>query len=68
MKGSEFIRRTRRYARKNGLSFHFDPSHGKGSHGTVYIGDRDTTVQHGEIRKGTLANMLKDLNIDRREF
>ena len=44
------------------------PLRGKGSHGTVYVGLRQTRVQHGEIRKGTLAAMLKQLEIPREEF
>ena len=66
--GSEFVRRARRYARKNGLAFSFDPSRGKGSHGMVYVGRFRTFVQQGEIPSGTLTGMLKDLSIDRREF
>ncbi len=68
MNGREFIRRARRYARRNGLEFYFDSSHGKGSHGTIYVGDRRTRVQYGEISTGTLMSMLRDLNIGRRDF
>ena len=68
MNGREFVRRARRYARRNRLNFDFDPSHGKGSHGELRVGEFRTTVQHGEIAIGTFANMLKDLNIDRKEF
>ena len=68
MNGREFVRRARRYARRNRLSFDFDPTRGKGSHGEVYIGEFRTTVQYGEIPRGTLASMLRDLDIDRREF
>ena len=66
--GREFVRRSRRYARENGLEFAYDPRRGKGSHGTVYVGEFRTTVQHGEITRGTLAAMLRDLNIDGEEF
>ena len=68
MNGREFIRRARRYARRNRLDFYFDPAKGKGSHGTVYVGDHETQVQHGEIAIGTLMAMLRELQIDRREF
>ncbi len=68
MNGREFVRRARRYARRNGLEFYFDPAKGKGSHGAVYVGDQETQVQHGEIATGTLMSMLRDLNINRREF
>ena len=68
MNGREFVRRARRYARVNGLEYYFDPARGKGSHGRIYVEERYTTVQHGEISPGLLLDMLRDLNIDRRRF
>ena len=68
MNGREFIRRARGYARRNRLEFDFDPSHGKGSHGTLTIGNRITRVQHGEIPRRTFFAMLRQLGIDNREF
>ena len=68
MTSREFIRRARDYARKTGQSFRFDPTHGKGSHGRVFVGTRFATVQQGELQKGVLSAMLRQLNIDRREF
>jgi len=68
MNGREFIRRARRYARRSGLEFEFDPSRGKGSHGTLRIGERITRVQHGEIPRRTFFVMLRQLEIDSREF
>ena len=68
MTSREFISRAREYARRTGQSFRFDPTHGKGSHGRVYVGSRFTTVQRGELKKGMLAAMLRQLDIDRREF
>ena len=68
MNGREFIRRARRYARKTGQDFYFDPRHGKGSHGTLHVGNRRTIVKHGEISIPMLATMLKQLGIDRKEF
>ena len=46
------MRRARRYARRNGLEWRFEPSEGKGSHGTFHLGTRRTGVQHGEIVHG----------------
>ena len=66
MNGREFVRRARRYARRHGLEFDYDLRHGKGSHGTLTIGNRLTRVQHGKIATGTLMSMLRDLDIDRR--
>ena len=68
MTSREFISRAREYARRTGQSFRFDPALGKGSHGRVYVGSRFTSVQRGELKKGMLAAMLRQLNIDRREF
>ena len=62
------MRRAQRYARRNGLGFDFDPSHGKGSHGTIRMGDRITRVQHGEIPRRTYFVMLRQLGIESREF
>ncbi|MCY4058954.1 MAG: hypothetical protein OXG44_13210 [Gammaproteobacteria bacterium] len=41
-------------------------SAGSGSHGTLYVGDRKTTVKDRkkELGKGLLAKMLDDLGID----
>ena len=64
----EFIRRAKDYARLTGQPFRFEPAHGKGSHGRAYVGTRFTTVQRGELTKGVLAAMLRQLNIDGREF
>lgn len=58
----------RRYARRHGLDFESSPGRGKGSHGAVRVGPHRTTVPHGEIPAGTLASMLRDLHIDRREL
>ena len=68
MNGAEFQRRARRYARRNGLAWQYEPSEGKGSHGTFYLGNRRTVVQHGEIKIDTLMGMFRDLGIDRRRF
>lgn len=69
MKPAEFLRRLRRLGRDRGTSAAFHPDQGKGSHGTVYFGARRTILKgHGEIGKGLLAKMLKDLDIDRKDF
>ena len=68
MNGREFVRRARRYARRHGLGFDYDPARGKGRHGTVYVEGRSTQVQHGEIATGTLMSMFRELGIDRRNF
>ena len=68
MNGREFTRRARRYARRTGRRFYLNTRRGKGSHVTVYIDKLSTSVQYGEISKGALSRMLKDLDIDRENF
>ena len=68
MNGREFIRRARRYARRTEQDFRLDTRRGKGSHALLRLDSRRTTVPQGEIGRGLLASMLKDLSIDRGEF
>ena len=66
----KFIARARKWARSRNLEVRFVASEGAGSHGTLYAGDRKTTVKDRkkEIGKGLLVKMLADLGIDRDEF
>ena len=70
MNGRQFILRVRKWARGRDLAVRFVASEGPGSHGTLYLGDRKTTVKDRkkEIGKGLLTKMLADLRIDRNEF
>ena len=68
MNGREFVRRARGYAKHTNLAFSFDARRGKGSHGVLYVGDRRTVVQHGELKPGTLRNMLRQLDIPKEDF
>lgn len=70
MNGRQFIARVRKWARSRNLEVRFVASDGAGSHGTLYAGDRRTTVKDRkkEIGKGLLARMLADLGIDRDQF
>ena len=68
--GRQFIARVRIWARIRNLTVRFVASEGSGSHGTLYAGNRKTTVndRKKEIGKGLLAKMLADLGIDRDDF
>lgn len=70
MNGRQFIAKVRRWARARNLDVRFVASEGPGSHGTLYAGDRKTTVKDRkkEIGKGLLAKMLGDLGIDKDDF
>lgn len=65
MTGKELIRRLQKLARKRGIHFRHDKSHGAGSHGRIYWGKAFTTLQSPahQIPKGTLSKMLKDLGL-----
>jgi len=67
MKGAEFIRKVTRAGRRNGVSVHFAKEQGKGSHGTLYYGNRFTLMKDRkkEIGPGLLAKMLRDLGLTR---
>ncbi len=66
MNGCEFITRVRRLARRNGIAVRFNRTRGKGSHGTLYYGERHTVVKDRRkpLKTGTLRGMCKQLGID----
>lgn len=67
MTGNEFIRRVRRLGRQRGVRVAFVPERGKGSHGTLYYGERLTIVRNprDELKTGTLHAMLIQLGLSR---
>jgi hypothetical protein len=64
MNGKEFEKRVRRLGRHTGMAVRFE-THGKGSHGRLYYGDRFTTLKdrRKEIGKGLLKAMCTQLGI-----
>ncbi len=70
MTGAEFIRRIRKLARERNVEFHFNPLHGKGSHGRIYFGNRATTIKDRkkEIGVALLHRMLKQLGLTKRDI
>lgn len=65
MKAAEFLRKVKRYAKKNELTLEWIPAQGKGSHGTLRIGENRTTLKDlkKEVGKGLLKSMCDDLGI-----
>ena len=65
MKGSELVRRLRRLGRQQGVTVEFVPQRGKGSHGTLYFGERFAIVRDlkDELKTGTLHAVLKQLGL-----
>jgi len=68
MNGDEFIKKVKKLGKKNDVAVRFDQKHGKGSHGTLYYGDKKTTVKRSEIGPSLLSAMLKQLDIDKDQF
>lgn len=65
MRGNEFIKRVQKYAKARDLKCAWHPERGKGSHGSLFLGDRFTVVRNpkDELKTGTLHGMLKQLNL-----
>ncbi len=70
MNGRQFLRHVRKWAKAQRLDVRFIASEGPGSHGTLYVGNRKTTVKDRkkDIGKGLLNKMLADLGIEKDEF
>ncbi len=70
MNGRQFLRHMRKWAKAQRLDVRFIASEGLGSHGTLHVGNRKTTVKDRkkDIGKGLLNKMLADLGIEKDEF
>jgi hypothetical protein len=68
MKSKVFIKKAKGYAKANDLDFEIDSRQGKGSHSLIRVGRKKTIVKKGEIGRGLLTAILKQLNFDREDF
>jgi mRNA interferase HicA len=70
VKGSEFLRKMRVFAKRKKLTFRWVPERGSGSHGTLYVGDRFTIVKDlkKELGSGLLLDMVKQLGIRKEDL
>jgi hypothetical protein len=66
VKGSEFLRKLHRVARRRHTTLLYEPSLGKGSHGRVWLGSASTTLKDPkkEVGPGLLRAMCRDLGIE----
>ena len=66
MNGNEFIKKLK----KLGYNPRFETKRGKGSHGTLYVGEKKTILKDRkkEIGPGLLNHMLQALGIDPKQF
>jgi len=67
--GAEFLRRLQKLGRGRGVRVVFRAERGKGSHGTVYYGERFTVLKdrRKELSPGLLAAMLVQLGLTRED-
>jgi mRNA interferase HicA len=70
MRGNEFIKKIQKLAKKRGISARVDSKRGKGSHVTLYFGNRLTIVRNpkDELKTGTVKGMLFQLGITQDDF
>ena len=70
VKGSEFLRKLQRLARRRGVRFQYDPGLGKGSHGRVWLEASSTILKDPkkELGTGLLRDMCRDLGIGPRDL
>ena len=70
MNGNELLKRLKKIARERRLQLLFVRERGKGSHGTLYLGDRYTIMKDRkkEIGPGLLKKMLTDLGLDKSDI
>ncbi len=70
MNGNELLKKLRKIARERNLRLEFVRERGKGSHGTLYLGDRHTVMKDRkkEIGPGLLCKMLANLGLDKSDI
>ena len=70
MNGRQLINRVRRLGRRRGIAVRFDKTKGKGSHGTLYYGDRLAVLpdRRKTLKPGTFRGVCKQLGIDPDDF
>lgn len=66
MNTKQFVHKLKRWARGRGIDFDIRKHEGKGSHRTIYIGNRKTTVPWttNDLTTGTVRGVLKQLEVD----
>jgi mRNA interferase HicA len=70
MKGSEFLRKIKDLGHRNRVDVRIEHQRGKGSHGTLFYGNRFTIIRNlkDELKTGTYRAMLKQLGIHEKEL
>jgi len=66
----DFIKAIRKLGKAEGVEVRLGKRHGKGSHATLYYGDKKTTVKDRkkEVGPGLLNAMLKQLGLTKKDI
>lgn len=70
MKGSEFIKKLKALGKMNNIPVRHEQRRGKGSHSTLFYGNRFTIIRNlkDELKTGTFHAMLKQLGISENDL
>ncbi|MBW1997390.1 MAG: hypothetical protein JRJ29_05410 [Deltaproteobacteria bacterium] len=70
MNGNELLKKVKKLGKQNKIVVRFETKRGKGSHGTLYYGNRKTILKDRkkEIGPGLLGKMLAELGIEKTDI
>jgi len=70
MTGNELVKKLKKLAKERGLECKIDQKRGKGSHVTLYFGNKFTILRNpkDELKKGTLNAMLNQLGLSQNDL
>jgi mRNA interferase HicA len=70
MTGNEFVKKLKKLARERGVECKIDQKRGKGTHVTLYFGNKFTILRNpkDELKKGTLKAMLNQLGLNQNDL
>jgi mRNA interferase HicA len=70
MRGNELIKKVETLGKERGITVRLDKKRGKGSHQTLYFGERKTIIRNpkDELKTGTDHAMLKQLGISEKDL
>jgi mRNA interferase HicA len=70
MRGNELIKKVEALGKERGIAVRVDKKRGKGSHQTLYFGERKTIIRNpkDELKTGTYHAMLKQLGISEKDL
>jgi mRNA interferase HicA len=70
MRGNELIKKVETLGKERRIAVRVDKKRGKGSHQTLYFGERKTIIRNpkDELKTGTYHAMLKQLGISAKDL